>query len=81
MRSVENDRVLLAGDLYFSGRIPFVGQADSRAWLAAMDKIAPPPAMVIPGHGAAPRDPAPDVALKREYLRFRRHKMGTRCGS
>ena len=32
---VENDRVLLAGDLYFSGRIPFVGNADSSGSAAA----------------------------------------------
>lgn len=74
---VENDRVLLAGDLYFSGRIPFVGNADSRAWLAAMDVIAPlGPALVIPGHGKSSSDPKPDIALTREYLAFLRERMG-----
>jgi glyoxylase-like metal-dependent hydrolase (beta-lactamase superfamily II) len=74
---VENDRVLLAGDLYFSGRIPFVGNADSQAWLAAIDRIGPlRPAIVIPGHGRASRDPQPDVDLTREYLRFLRAEMG-----
>lgn len=74
---VDNDRVLLAGDLYFSGRIPFVGNADSRAWLAAMDVIGPlAPALVIPGHGKASSDPQPDIALTREYLAFLREKMG-----
>ena len=74
---VDNDRVLLAGDLYFSGRIPFVGDADSKAWLAAMDRIGPlNPAMVIPGHGRASRDPQPDIELTREYLRFLRDAMG-----
>ena len=74
---VENDRVLLAGDLYFSGRIPFVGNADSKAWLAAMDRIGPlQPAMVIPGHGSASSNPQPDIDLTREYLRFLREQMG-----
>ncbi|HSQ09944.1 MAG TPA: MBL fold metallo-hydrolase, partial [Burkholderiaceae bacterium] len=74
---VENDRVLLAGDLYFSGRIPFVGNADTRSWLATLDVIAPlKPASVIPGHGAASRDPAPDIALTREYMLYLREQMG-----
>ncbi|MGZ8254925.1 MAG: MBL fold metallo-hydrolase [Burkholderiaceae bacterium] len=74
---VENDRVLLAGDLYFSGRIPFVGDADGKAWLGAMDRIGPlNAAMVIPGHGRASRNPQPDIDLTREYLRFLRDAMG-----
>lgn len=74
---IENDRVLLAGDLYFSGRIPFVGTADTRSWLATLDLIAPlKPTVVIPGHGAASRDPAPDIALTRDYLQYLRKTMG-----
>jgi glyoxylase-like metal-dependent hydrolase (beta-lactamase superfamily II) len=74
---VESDRVLIAGDLYFSGRIPFVGNADSKVWLAAMDRIGPlKPAMVIPGHGSASSNPQPDIDLTREYLRFLREQMG-----
>lgn len=74
---IENDRVLLAGDLYFSGRIPFVGNADSKVWLVAMDRIGPlKPAMVVPGHGSASSNPQPDIDLTREYLRFLREQMG-----
>jgi glyoxylase-like metal-dependent hydrolase (beta-lactamase superfamily II) len=74
---VDNDRVLLAGDLYFSGRVPFVGSADSKAWLAAMDRIVPlKPRMVVPGHGHASSDPEPDIELTREYLSFLRKEMG-----
>jgi glyoxylase-like metal-dependent hydrolase (beta-lactamase superfamily II) len=77
MLFVEDDGVLLAGDLYFSGRIPFVGQANSKAWLAALDRIEPlAPKMVIPGHGAASRNPKPDIELTRTYLLFLREKMG-----
>jgi glyoxylase-like metal-dependent hydrolase (beta-lactamase superfamily II) len=77
MLFVEGDDVLLAGDLYFSGRLPFVGQADSKAWLAALDRIEPlAPKMVIPGHGAASRNPGPDIALTRKYLLYLRETMG-----
>ena len=74
---VENDRVLLAGDLYFSGRIPFVGNADSKNWLVALDRMGPlKPAKVIPGHGQAGSNPEPDIALTRDYLSFLREQMG-----
>ena len=76
---VVEDRVLFAGDLIFAGRIPFVGTADSRGWLTAMRKmlsLSPPPIVVIPGHGAASRDPARDLTLTRDYLVFLREAMG-----
>ena len=77
MLFIDNDRVLLAGDLYFSGRIPFVGNANSKRWIEAMERIAPlSPAVVIPGHGNAGRDPLPDIAFTREYLQFLREVMG-----
>jgi glyoxylase-like metal-dependent hydrolase (beta-lactamase superfamily II) len=74
---VGNDRVLLAGDLYFSGRIPFVGNADTRSWLSTLELITPlEPAIVIPGHGRASRDPDPDITLTRDYLLYLRKTMG-----
>lgn len=77
MLFVDDDGVLLAGDLYFSGRLPYVGQADSKAWLAALDRIEPlAPKMVIPGHGAASRNPKPDIELTRTYLLYLRQTMG-----
>jgi len=77
MLFVEDDGVLLAGDLYFSGRLPFVGQADSKAWLAALERIEPlAPKMVIPGHGVASRNPRPDIELTRRYLLYLRETMG-----
>ena len=38
---VREDQALFTGDLVFSGRVPFVGDADSRRWLAAMDELPP----------------------------------------
>ncbi len=76
---VVEDRVLFAGDLIFAGRIPFVGNADSRGWLSALGKtlsLTPPPIVVVPGHGAASRDPARDMSLTRDYLVHLRESMG-----
>jgi glyoxylase-like metal-dependent hydrolase (beta-lactamase superfamily II) len=74
---VVEDRVLFAGDLLFAGRLPFVGTADSRAWLKAMDRmIALQPQVVIPGHGPASTDVARDLALTRDYLVYLRTTMG-----
>lgn len=74
---VENERVLFAGDLYFSGRIPFVGNADSRVWLATLDRLLDvKPAVVIPGHGAASRQTQIDMQLTKSYLEYLRAQMG-----
>jgi glyoxylase-like metal-dependent hydrolase (beta-lactamase superfamily II) len=74
---VVEERVLFAGDLLFAGRIPFVGNADSAAWLRALDKMTGiDAAVVVPGHGPASRDVARDLALTRDYLRHLRSTMG-----
>lgn len=74
---VEGDGVLYAGDLVFQGRVPFVGDADSRLWLAALDKlIALQPALMVPGHGGASTEPMADLTLTRDYLRYLRQAMG-----
>ena len=74
---VVEDRVLFSGDLLFAGRVPFVGNADSRGWLAAMSKmIAVEPLVVIPGHGPPSTDVARDLATTRDYLAYLREQMG-----
>lgn len=74
---VKEDGVLFAGDLVFRGRVPFVGDADSRAWIAALDKlIALKPKVLVPGHGAPSRDPRADLVFTRDYLAFLREAMG-----
>ena len=74
---VREDRVLYAGDLVFRGRVPFVGDADSGAWIAALDKlIALAPHALVPGHGEPSYTPREDLAFTREYLRFIREQMG-----
>ncbi len=74
---VREDQVLFTGDILFSGRVPFVGNADSKRWLAAMDRLlALQPKVMVPGHGAASRNPVADLAFTRDYLRYLRETMG-----
>ena len=74
---VPNSGVLFAGDLVFQGRIPFVGQADSRQWITSLTQLTDFNArLVIPGHGPVSTDPEADLALTRDYLRYLRQTMG-----
>lgn len=74
---VKEDGVLFTGDVVFRGRVPFVGDADSRAWLVALDRLlALTPRAMVPGHGAASLDPASDLTLTRDYLNYLRESMG-----
>jgi glyoxylase-like metal-dependent hydrolase (beta-lactamase superfamily II) len=74
---VKEDGVLYAGDLVFRGRVPFVGDADGRAWIAALDKlIVMKPRVLVPGHGAYSRTPLTDLAFTRDYLQFLRTQLG-----
>lgn len=74
---VQEDRVLYSGDLVFKGRVPFVGSADSRLWLEALDKlIATHPKFMIPGHGFVSVTPIADLQMTRDYLKYLRDVMG-----
>jgi glyoxylase-like metal-dependent hydrolase (beta-lactamase superfamily II) len=74
---IPSERLLFAGDLFFNGRLPYVGKADSSRWIASLDKVlARDAAVVVPGHGPASRDPARDIGLTRDYLRHLRQSMG-----
>lgn len=69
--------VIFGGDILFAGRIPFVGSADSRQWLARIDRLLElKPRIIVTGHGEASRDPARDLTLTRDYLVFLRKAMG-----
>jgi len=69
--------VLFAGDVVFRGRIPYVGQADSRRWISAMDRVLElQPRMMLPGHGPVSTEPAVDLRLTRDYLAHLRQTMG-----
>ncbi len=71
------EKVLFAGDIVFRGRIPFIGQADSRHWIAALDTVlAFDAAVVVPGHGPVSTSARQDMELTRDYLRYLRETMG-----
>ena len=71
------ERVLLAGDLVFRARIPFVGQADSRRWIQALDNLLVLDArLIVPGHGPVSESAREDMQLTRDYLAYLRNTMG-----
>ncbi len=64
---VPSEKVLFAGDLVFRERIQFVGNADSKGLLIALDEIEKlNPSFVIPGHGNYSIKPAEDIAFTRD---------------
>lgn len=71
------EKVLFAGDIVFRGRVPFVGQADSRHWIAALNTVlAFDAAAVVPGHGPMSTSAREDMELTRDYLTYLREVMG-----
>ena len=73
---IPSEGVLFAGDLVFRGRIPFVGNADSKGWLKALDEFEKfNPKVVIPGHGPQSINPIEDIRFTRDYLRYLRESM------
>jgi glyoxylase-like metal-dependent hydrolase (beta-lactamase superfamily II) len=74
---VEPDRVLFSGDIIFEGRIPFVGNADTKNWLNTLTRLETGGlTALIPGHGPASTDPQQTIALTRAYLAYLRDTMG-----
>ncbi len=72
-----DERVLFSGDLVFRGRIPYVGDADSRRWIESLDRLlALPAAVIVPGHGPHSTEPRADLQLTRDYLAYLRQAMG-----
>lgn len=74
---VGDSGVIFSGDILFTGRIPFVGEADSKRWLQTFSRLLErKPRIMITGHGAPSRNPAADLALTRDYLIYLRDTMG-----
>lgn len=74
---VGNSGVIFSGDILFTGRIPFVGEADSKRWLETFSKLLETkPRIMITGHGRPSTDPAKDLTLTRDYLLYLREAMG-----
>lgn len=71
------EKVLFAGDLVFRSRIPFVGGANSRHWIMALESLLTYDATVIvPGHGPVSTEARRDMQQTRDYLVYLRAAMG-----
>ncbi len=71
------DRVLYSGDIIFEGRVPFVGDADTRHWLETLEAFeGRGVAALVPGHGPAASDPVGAIGMTRRYLQRLREVMG-----
>jgi glyoxylase-like metal-dependent hydrolase (beta-lactamase superfamily II) len=74
---VEPDRVLFSGDIIFEGRIPFMGDANSKHWLQVLERMEDRKLVaLVPGHGGAARDPGGAIGGMRRYLAYLRETMG-----
>ncbi len=74
---VPSEKLLFAGDLFFNGRLPFVGRANSGQWIRSLDRLLAYDARsVVPGHGPASSDPKKDIGTTRDYLQHLRQSMG-----
>ncbi|MAA74861.1 MAG: MBL fold metallo-hydrolase [Salinisphaeraceae bacterium] len=77
MLYVPGQSLLFAGDVYATGRLPFVVDGNSRQWLDAIDRIASAaPEHVVPGHGRVSDNVERDVQLTRRYIEYLRKTMG-----
>ena len=74
---VPEEKVLFAGDLFFNGRLPFVGKANSSQWIKSLESmLAHGATAVVPGHGSASMNPKKDITMTRDYLKYLRSTMG-----
>lgn len=73
---VAPDRVLFSGDIIFEGRVPFVGNANTRHWVQLLERMEREQLVaLVPGHGGVADKPNEAVGLTRRYLQFLRDSM------
>ena len=73
---VEPDRVLFSGDIIFEGRLPYLGDANTRRWVEVLERMEREKLVaLVPGHGGVAKDPNEAIGLTRRYLVFLREKM------
>lgn len=76
---VQPDNVLFSGDIIFEGRLPFVGDADTKRWAEALHEMQTQGdglKALIPGHGPVASDPNQALAVTRDYILYLREVMG-----
>jgi glyoxylase-like metal-dependent hydrolase (beta-lactamase superfamily II) len=73
---VPAEHAIFSGDIMTTGRVPYVGNGDTRHWLQSIDRLlAMHPGILIPGHGPVSRDAVHDLAFTRDYLVYLRQAM------
>lgn len=66
---VEEEGVLLSGDIIFEGRVPYLGDANTKKWLETLIQMETGKIKaLIPGHGPAAKDPNKAISATRRYL-------------
>ena len=74
---VDPDGVLLIGDLIFEGRVPFVGDANTKIWLERLKDMAQGKlTAMVPGHGPMSKKPQEVIKTTVQYIEFLRETMG-----
>ncbi|HUT41551.1 MAG TPA: MBL fold metallo-hydrolase [Gammaproteobacteria bacterium] len=74
---VEPDRVLFSGDIIFEGRVPFLGDANTRRWVQVLERMEREKLVaLVPGHGGVAEKPNDAIRLTLRYLAFLREQMG-----
>lgn len=74
---IPKEGVLFSGDIIFEGRVPFVGDADTKVWLSKLEELETDGLKVlVPGHGPHAQDPNQAVRMTREYVAHLRSVMG-----
>lgn len=74
---VVEDGVLYSGDIIFEGRVPFVGDADTKHWLETLEQLETGNLKaLVPGHGPAARKPREAIRMTRRYLARLREVFG-----
>ncbi len=73
---VPSTGVLFAGDLVFQSRIPYVGNADSKGWIAALAALSKvTPKIIVPGHGPHSTEAMREIKFTSDYLTYLRTSM------
>ena len=66
---VEPERVLFSGDIIFEGRVPYLGDANTKKWLNTLIQMETSKVTaLIPGHGPAAKNPNKAISATRNYL-------------
>jgi len=74
---VAPDRVMFSGDIIFEGRVPYLGDADTRRWLQILERMEREKLVaLVPGHGGVLEKPNEAIGLTRRYLTYLREQMG-----